>query len=247
MAVIHPAPPSERSYRRVGGIGRLASFQVVVRETDLYVQADRDLALQCREAVIQQRAYLEAFIQAHPSFLTTRTPWREETPAPAVVTAMIRASRQAGVGPMAAVAGALADRVGRELLAMSAEVVVENGGDIFMAVRRPVTVGVDAGRSPLSRKIGLRVSGEGDPLAICTSSGTVGHSLSFGRADAVCVVASQGALADAAATALANRVNRPDDLRAAIESARAIEGLIGVVGICQDQMGAWGDLKIVPL
>ena len=247
MAAMHPVPPSDRSYRRIGGIGDLTAFQVVVRETDLHIQADRDLSTQCREAVIQQRAYLEAFIQTHPAFLTTRTPWREETPAPALVTAMIRASRRAGVGPMAAVAGALADRIGRELLTLSDEVVVENGGDIFMAVRRPVTVGIDAGRSPLSRQIGLHISMAQSPLALCTSSGTVGHSHSYGRADALCVVAPQGALADAAATALANRINCPGDLKAAIESARAIEGLIGVLGICQDQMGAWGDVEIVPL
>ena len=247
MAVRHPVVPTDRTYRRIGGIRHLVAFKVMVKETDLHVQAARDLSRQCRDAVIQQRAYLEAFIRDHPEFLTTMTPWRVETPAPALVAAMIRASRQAGVGPMAAVAGALADRVGRELMTLSEEVVVENGGDVFLAIHRAVTVGVDAGRSPWSRKIGLRVTAGDEPLAICTSSGTVGHSLSHGRADAVCVVAPQGALADAAATALANRIRHPSDLKMAIESARAVEGLIGVLGICQDQMGAWGDVEIVSL
>ncbi len=247
MAIQHPVPPDDRSYRRIGGIGHLAAFEVVVKETDLHVQAPRDLSRQCREAVIQERAYLETFIQTHPRFLTTMTPWWAETPAPALVAAMIHASRQAGVGPMASVAGALADRVGRELLTVADEVVVENGGDVFMALRRAVTVGIDAGHSPLSRKIGIRVTAGDGPLAICTSSGTVGHSLSYGRADAVCVVAPQGALADAAATALANRITCPDDLETAIESGRAIEGLIGVLAICRDQLGAWGDVEIVPI
>ncbi len=247
MAVQHPVPPNERTYRRIGGIGHLTSFQVMVKETDLHVQAARDLSGLCRDTVIQERAYLEAFIQAHPAFLTTLTPWRAQTPAPALVATMIDASRQAGVGPMAAVAGALADCVGRELLTVSDEVIVENGGDVFLAIRRAVTVGVDAGRSPLSRKVGLRVDAGDRPLAVCTSSGTVGHSLSYGHADAVCVVAHQGALADAAATAVANRISSPIGLKPAIEFARRIEGLVGVLCICGDQMGAWGDVEIVPL
>ena len=247
MSLHRPVPPRERTYRRIGGVGQLQAFQVVVKETDLHVQAESDLTPQCREALIQQRAYLESFIQAHPGFLTALTPWRADSPAPGLVGAMIDASRLTGVGPMAAVAGALAERVGRSLLAFSDEVVVENGGDVFLSVREAVTVGVDAGRSPLSRRIGLRVAADAMPLAICTSSGTIGHSLSYGAADAVCVVAHQGALADAAATALANRIARPDDLKRALAFARTIEGILGVLAICKDQMGAWGDVEIVPL
>ena len=247
MPLHRPVPAARRTYRRISDIARLRSFRVVVKETDLHVQAGADLSRPCREVLIQQRGYLEAFIQAHPDFLTALTPWKADTPASALVTAMITASRHAGVGPMAAVAGALAESVGRELLTFSQEVVVENGGDVFLAARQPVTVCVDAGRSPLSRKIGLRVAASAMPLAICTSSGTIGHSLSYGKADAVCVVAHQGALADAAATALANRIARPGDLKDAIEFARTIDGIMGVLGICRDQMGAWGEVEIVPL
>ncbi len=247
MSMHRPVPPSERTYRRISGVGQLQAFQVVVKETDLHVQADRDLAPQCREALIEQRAYLETFIQAHPDFLTALVPWRTDSPAPDLVGAMIDASRLTGVGPMAAVAGALAERVGRGLLAFSNEVVVENGGDVFLSLREQVTVGVDAGRSPLSRRMGLRVAARATPLAICTSSGTVGHSLSYGAADAVCVVAPKGALADAAATALANRIDRPEDLKEALAFARTIEDIIGVLAICRDQMAAWGDVEIVPL
>ncbi len=247
MSVHRPVPPDDRTYRRISGAANLHAFQVVVKETDLHVQAASDLSPQCREALIQQRAYLESFIQAHPDFLTTLTPWRADSPAPELVGAMIDASRLTGVGPMAAVAGALAERVGRDLLVFSDEVIVENGGDVFIYVREPVTVGVDAGRSPLSRRIGLRVAAQAMPLAICTSSGTIGHSLSYGTADAVCVVAHQGALADAAATALANRITRPEDLEAALAFGRTIEGILGILAICRDQMGAWGDVEIVSL
>lgn len=247
MRAHQPVPHAERTYRRINGIGKLKCFQVVVKETDLHVQALLDLSHECREALLQQRGYLETFIQHHPEFLNVLTPWRAETPAPSMVAEMIAASRHAGVGPMAAVAGALAECVGRCLLAYSTEVVVENGGDIFLAVSQTATVGIEAGRSPLSRKVGLRVAAGDTPLSICTSSGTIGHSLSYGQADAVCVVARQGALADAAATAVANRVTDPGAISEAVEFARTIEGVIGALAICHDQMGVWGDLEIVPL
>ena len=113
---------------------------------------------------------------------------------------MIRAGTVAGVGPMAAIAGAIAENVGRGLLEFADQVIVENGGDVFIKTRRPVTVGIYAGSSPLSMQIGMRLDSKKAPLAVCTSSGTLGHSLSLGRADAVCAVADSCALADAAAT-----------------------------------------------
>jgi ApbE superfamily uncharacterized protein (UPF0280 family) len=242
-----PVPPAERTYRRIGGIGHLTAFQVVVKETDLHVQASRDLAPVCREAVIAQRGYLERFIRQHPDFLTRLAPWPHNDPAPRLVREMIAAAHAAGVGPMAAVAGGLADVVGRQLLTMSDEVVVENGGDLFLAVHEAVTVGIDAGASPLSRRVGLRLEAAEMPMALCTSSGTVGHSLSYGRAEAVCAVARNGALADAAATAVANRIHTPDDLADAMGFARQITDLVGVVAICRDQLGAWGQVAIVPV
>ena len=243
----HPVPPMARTYRRIGGRGHLQAFQVMVRETDLHVQAATDLSRQCREAVIKQRGYLEAFIRQHPGFLTSLIPWPEGEPAPQLIAEMITAGARAGVGPMAAVAGALAEHVGRDLLAFSDEVIIENGGDVFLAVRHPVTMGIEAGTSPLSGKVALQLDPAGQPLAVGTSSGTIGHSRSYGQADAVCIVARQGALADAAATAVANRIKGPDDLGAAIDFARSIEGLRGILAICQDRMGAWGHIEVVAL
>jgi hypothetical protein len=247
MSLHRPVRPEARTYRRISGAGNLQRFRVVVKETDLQVQAATDLSRRCRELIIRERGYLEAFIKQHPKFLTALTPWPASAPAPPMVAAMIDASRSAGVGPMAAVAGALAESVGRDLLGCSEEVIVENGGDIFLALNQPATVGIDAGRSPLSGQLGLRFAADDLPLAICTSSGTIGHSLSYGKAEAVCVVARRGALADASATAVANRIAEPRDLSAAIEFAGTIEGLIAVVAVCRDQMGAWGDVEIVPL
>ncbi|HEY50641.1 MAG TPA: UPF0280 family protein, partial [Dehalococcoidia bacterium] len=132
-----------------------------------------------------------------------------------------------------------------ELLEFSPEVIVENGGDIFLKSLRPRIIGVFAGDSPLTGKLGLQIEPEDTPLGICTSSGTVGHSLSFGRADAAIVLAESATLADAAATAIGNRVSDVADIEGAIEFAQSIGQLKGVVIIKDDKLGVWGEVKLV--
>ena len=146
---------------------------------------------------------------------------------------------------MAAVAGAMAECVGMELIALSPEIIVENGGDIFLKSLKKRLIGVYAGESPLTKKIALHIEPEETPLGICTSSGTVGHSLSFGRADAVIVLSPSTPLADAAATAIANLVKEPRDIPGAIKFAEGIGGLKGAVLIKGDIIGLWGEVKIV--
>jgi ApbE superfamily uncharacterized protein (UPF0280 family) len=148
---------------------------------------------------------------------------------------------------MASVAGAVAEGVGMKLLEFSPEVVVENGGDIFLKVDEPVVIGLFAGNSPLSMKMGIRLQGRDSSFGVCTSSATVGHSLSFGRADAVCVISRSCALADAAATALCNQVRSPKDIAAAIETGKNIKEIEGVVVVFGKNMGFWGNLEVVPL
>jgi ApbE superfamily uncharacterized protein (UPF0280 family) len=121
---------------------------------------------------------------------------------------------------------------------------VENGGDIFLKTLCKRTIGIYAGKSPLTGKLGLEIDGRDTPLGVCTSSGTVGHSLSFGKADAVTVVSGSTPLADAAATAIGNRVSRPGDIGAAIEFGKGIGGLKGLVIVIGGDVGAWGDIKL---
>ncbi len=236
-----------RTYRTRMARPGLVGFRVVVRETDLLVLASRDLTPEVREVVVRERQQLEAYIGRHPEFLTTLVPWPEDPYAPAVVREMVAAAVRVGVGPMAAVAGVLAERVGRVLLPLSPEVIVENGGDIFLKVAGPATVALSAGESPLSHRLGLKLDPAWGPLGVCTSSGTVGHSLSFGRADAACVVASSAALADAAATALGNRVLDAQAIPGALKWVAAIPEILGAVVILGDKLGAWGQLELVPL
>ena len=160
---------------------------------------------------------------------------------------MIRTSGLANVGPMAAVAGAVAEFVSKDLLKLSEEIIVENGGDIYLATSRERTIGIYAGDSPLSLKIGILIQPEDSPLGICTSSGTVGPSLSFGKADAICILSKSAALADAAATAVGNRVKEKKDIESGLERGKTIEGVLGTLIIIGDRMGIWGNIRLVQL
>lgn len=234
-----------RDYRHWVEGKDLVGFTVTVRETDLYIRAAANLQRKAQRIVLKYREQLESYIRKTPRFESSLEPLPVPPHAPRIVMSMIEAGRKAGVGPMAAVAGAVAEEVGRELLAWSPEIIVENGGDIFLSITSPRTIGLYAGDSPLSGKLGLDVRPDETPLGICTSSGTVGHSLSYGKADAVVVLSSSAALADAAATAVGNRVRTADDIEAAIGFGQDIEGVKGIVIVVGPHLGAWGDVTLL--
>jgi uncharacterized protein len=237
----------ERKYRNLVGIEGLVRFNVVVKETDLLIHASKFLPDAARDLVLKQRGFIEKYIEMYPEFRTTLVPWHVEKPAPVIVSEMAYAGLKAGVGPMAAVAGAIAEQVGKELLSFTDEVVVENGGDIFIKTEKQIRVGIFAAGSPLSLKMGLLIDSGKKPAAVCTSSGTVGHSLSFGKADAVCIVSDSCFLADAAATSVGNRIRTKRDIDEAIEFGKNIEGVTGMVIIIGDAAGFWGDIELVPV
>jgi uncharacterized protein len=237
----------ERTYRDFKSRGRWVAFAVARQETDLYIRAEEDLTGPALEAVVQARQAIEGHIQRHPEFRTSLEPLPFDPGAPPIVQEMLLAAERASVGPMAAVAGAIAESVGRSLRALSRDVVVENGGDVFLSTHREITVGIFAGRSPLNMKLGLRILPEETPCGICTSSGKVGPSLSFGKADAVTVWASSTSLADAAATALANRVLTPDDIEPTLERAKSLQGLRAAIVVLENRIGVWGPVKLVRL
>ena len=236
-----------RTYRHWVSSPDLISFSVAVAETDLHISASGDLSAEARRLINKYRGLLEGYIKEQPLFLTALEPLTAAKGAPSMVKEMVRAARQTGVGPMAAVAGAIAQYVGAELLKLSPELIVEKDGDIFLRSKRERVVAIYAGGSPLSGKIGIRIMGAATPLGVCTSSGTVGHSLSFGRADAVVAVAKSTILADAAATAVGNRIKAVADIAEGLKHAKGIGGLLGAVIIKEDRFGAWGDVEICRL
>lgn len=237
----------KRYYRNLLSSQDRVAFRVAVQETDLYVQALKPLEDITRELILKHRGYIEKYIKTHPEFLDALEPWRDRGPAPVIICDMVSAGQKAGVGPMAAVAGAIAEHVGADLLKYTVEVVVENGGDIFLKTDNPVTMGIFAGTSSLSMRMGLCIKSKEKPVGVCTSSGTVGHSLSLGKADAICVVSDSCSLADAAATSIGNRLKSKDHIASAIDFGKTIEGVNGIVVIIDEEVGMWGDLEVVPL
>ena len=235
----------ERTYRNRISKSGLISFQVKIKETDLYIGADSD----CTEAAIQSvrrhRATIEEYIRHNPPFINSMTPIETDKLAPAIIREMMDAALRCGVGPMASVAGSIARNVGLDLMKHTDNVIIENGGDIFLRLmNNEATVGIFAGNSPLSCKVSLRIKCGGTIIGVCTSSGTVGHSLSFGSADAVCVASESATLADAAATAVCNRVKREGDIKGALDFGLQIEGVMGSLIIMGDKLGILGDMEL---
>jgi len=236
-----------RTYRDLIKAGGLISFGVSVKETDLWICADRLLENEAKEHVFQIRGHIESYIKSHPLFLKTLVPWVVDGPAPLIVREMAQAGIRAGVGPMAAVAGAISESVGAGLLTYSNEIIVENGGDIFIQLDRPFTYSIFAGKSPLSMRFGIRLDFTGTPFAVCTSSATIGHSFSAGKADAVCVVSNSCAVADAAATSICNQVTSEKEIQRSINFGKRIDGVSVIVVIVGEKIGIWGNAEIVPL
>ncbi|MDD3553748.1 MAG: UPF0280 family protein [Deltaproteobacteria bacterium] len=242
-----PVDYRQRTYRNVMHRNGLAAFEVRHKETDLHVQADRDMSQQVSLWVIEIRSQLEEYIRRHPQFLTSYTPLPYDEFAPPVARAMLNAALTAAVGPMAAVAGAIAEEIGKRCLAAgSSEVIVENGGDNFVSVKDGLEMAIFAGDSPFSMRIGIRIPGA-TALGVCTSSGTIGHSRSLGTADAVTILAGSAALADAAATAVGNLVRHERDMSVAVEHIKKIDGVSGGVIIKGRRMGVAGDVELIKI
>lgn len=235
-----------RTYRvEVAGDG-LVPFVVRVAETDLQILARSDLTAIAERSVRYARADLESYLAVHPRFGESYVPVEADPGAPAIVTAMAEAASASGVGPMAAVAGAFAEHVARELHPHSDEVIVENGGDVYLIGGRERVVALWAGVDGVSG-VGIRLPATSLPCAVATSSGTIGPSVSFGSADTATVVASSGALADAVASVVGNRVRSVADLERAVEAGLAVPGVLGVVVSIAGALAAGGDVELVPV
>jgi uncharacterized protein len=193
-------------------------------------------------AIREQRDYLEDFIRRDPFFMLTLEPYDLQADgAPEIVEQMIRTAEVFGIGPMAAVAGAIAKFAVEAMIEDGAAyAVVDNGGDISILNDEPVLVGIYAGQSAI-HDLAFEIPPRGEPLGIATSSGTVGPSISFGFADAATVISQDPALADAAATALGNAVQAEGPLE---ECFQAIDrpGINGALVIRGEEMALWGTL-----
>jgi uncharacterized protein len=148
---------------------------------------------------------------------------------------------------MATVAGAVAEYVGNDISPLSDEYMIENGGDISLLTKRERVILVYAKDSPFSGRIGIRIGPDELAYGVCTSSGTVGPSLSFGKADAVCVVGRSALFADGLATRVGNMVRKKEDIPRAIDEGKAFPGALAILIVAGDRIGMWGDMELVKI
>jgi len=208
--------------------------------------SDREDAIEAAASSIKfHRRKLEKFVQERPLFLYSLQPVHIEA-GPEVVRLMAGVARRADVGPMAAVAGVLADLAVEAMVVEGAEVaVVEDGGEVSLVSDRPVDVALSAGDSPLSKRVGFRL--HQFPAGVATSSGLYSHALSFGEAEAVTVFAENAGLADAAATAVGNLVkgDQRASIKLGVERALSIEGVRGVFIVYRGLVGVGGEVPTI--
>lgn len=243
---------AKRDYRRDLCPAEMQPFSLAVKETDLWVAVDQNIPVaavagELESLIWHQRNILDCYLKEDPQFYTAMAPHLTLPGAPEIALAMARATNRAGVGPMAAVAGAFAQLAGEWLRRYSSQVIVENGGDIFFCCRQPLCVGIYAGTSPFSGRLAVELHAPGQGRGICTSSATVGPSFSRGRADAAVIYGVDALLADAVATAAANMVHTEDDLERAIGFAMEIEGIEGALLILDDKLAVRGNMRLKQL
>ncbi len=224
--------------------GNLFKETFTLKETRCTIISDKQRAIQtAKESIKRNRQELEFFVASNPKFLHTLTP----LPAPEkplVAKIMAQTAEKAGVGPMAAVAGAIADLAVQDMTREGCEVaVVEDGGEISAISNRPIDVAVAAGDDPLSKRFGFRLTDF--PIGVATSSGRFSHAFSFGDAEAATVFCKNAALADAAATAVCNVV-RGENVQLAIQKGikkgLSIDGVEGILIMYKGQIGTAGTI-----
>ncbi|MHC5146102.1 MAG: UPF0280 family protein [Planctomycetota bacterium] len=195
------------------------------------------------EEIVRQRQILEDYITRHPEFKAAFEPIALLANAPPAAQQMARAADRVGVGPMAAVAGTMAQLATQAgINAGDDEVIVENGGDIYMKTIKPVIVGLYPGAGGLAGKFGFSLKAVDTPISICSSSGKMGHSTSLGQCNLATVVSKDAALADAAATQAANWVHTIEDVAPTLNRIAAVDGVDGILIVKDEQFGVGGNL-----
>jgi hypothetical protein len=241
----------KRFYRERMGEGRFRSFTITCKDSDLWIGIDPEnfkfeMIEYAQKKLFELRYKLESYISENSQFQTSFIPVETKTGDPYIAIEMSKASKIAGTGPMASVAGAFSEYIGKTIQKQFRieEIVVENGGDIYFKLRKDLVLSVYAGESPLSGKIGVEIPASATPLGICTSAGTVGPSISFGKADAVMIASKNTALADAFATAYGNKVKRAEDIEKVLCEVKLNKKILSTVIICEGKVGILGQFKI---
>ena len=220
-------------------------MEVSFKESDLLICSDKEIAKEkAQNILVKYYEQIEGYAMKNPLFLTSLSPLEIDQTAPPIIKEMIESSKVTGIGPFSAVAGAVAQYVGGELLNHCRELIIENGGDIFLKINEDKIIGVYLGQEFKINNLNLKVKKRSQAFGVASSSSSLGHSLNFGKADLVSVVAKNIIIADGFATAISNRIKRIGDVDKILAEARedlAIEGLLVAFG---EKIFLWGDLEI---
>ncbi|SMP08150.1 hypothetical protein SAMN06265339_0578 [Desulfurobacterium pacificum] len=200
--------PEKRFYRKWEKRKGFKSFEIVSGESDIFISVpekhySEELKKTLLNRLITLREQILSFSNKHREFLTSLTPVKIPPLSPAIINYMAKSAKEIGVGPMAGVAGAINFYLSETLKERGIdEFFIENGGDTYFSSKSPVTVGIITGSPNIDGKIGIKLAP--GTWSVCSSSSKIGHSLSLGRTQLVTVVAKDPAIADCAATFLAN-------------------------------------------
>jgi uncharacterized protein len=240
-----------RTYRQTFNPDRFASFTVQYLETDLWIGVDhssfrKEIAEFAQHEIVKFRTHLDNYIGKHREFMTSLLPVHPAPGSSETIREMCAAGFRTQTGPMASIAGMFSHFIGEKIRShfQVKELIIENGGDYFILLKEDLLITIYAGDSPISEKIAIIIPAKETPCGVCTSSGTVGPSLSFGKADAVMVACYSPVMADAWATALANRVKTPADIEAVLKYSEQFPEILSLVIICEDKTGIRGNFEV---
>ena len=234
----------KRIYRERFKLNGFESWETTYKSTNLFVKACKDLRFETFELVKKLWSDLLTYIEKNRGFLTSLGPIRQDKKAPKIAKKMIESSRKADVGPMAAVAGAIAKEVGQLLLKECNECVVENGGDVFLKLNTEPVVGLYTQNHYFKDSLSVKIKISKVPIGVCSSSAKIGPSLSLGKADLSLIIDRDTAFADALATKTANLIKNEYDIENAIEFAKSknVDGCLFIKG---KKIGIWGKIELV--
>ena len=240
-----------KTYRNSFSKERFQSFIITYKEADLWVGIDPDsfqeemkeLALSTLKAIWDE---LGAYFEIDPFFKKSLKPCPLKDTAPSIAKQMASVGEKAGVGPMASLKAIICELVGKALLENFSirEMVIENGGKLFVSLQNPLTVSIFAGDSPLSGMVGLEIKAEQTPLGVCTFAQTERTPMNFGKADAVIVASKDPAMADAFTTALGNLIKKPGNVEKVLKRADNVPEILAAVLVCEDQIGIRGEFEL---
>jgi len=233
-----------KSYPQENG---LVNCQFRIGESNIMISSDKPIKTLAKKFLVQIRCEIERYIKLQPEFSESFKPIKIKKNAPLIIKQMSKASHSANVGPMAAIAGAIAEELGNCLDKHVSELIIENGGDIFVNVKRQIVIGVRCHNKTIKDNLGILLNKKRGRCAICTSSGTIGHSFSYGKADAATVIAKNGAIADAWATRLGNEIKSQKDIKKALSLLKNIKDVSGALVLYKKTIAAWGDIELTQI